>query len=221
MPLKQKGLLMSSVTLPSNPVPAGYPTGQYLNLQQNLPPLAQKRLLTHEETALLKKGTEQWTGKWFPHMGTELWELMSNPLKQASLWGHVTGLFTGVASAASLSLGQTHLGSLPSGLAGLATGLAIGLPVAWLSKAGAEQRNGNLKDIWQRLPIKPTYRDFLSDGVASARAPVQVANAGQIASGLLATTAKIAIAGALGNARPAIRRNNTVLDALVKNSSFA
>jgi hypothetical protein len=183
---------------PSLPYPAqaGYPA-QYLSLQPNLPPLAQKRQLAADELALMAKGAKQWTGKWFPHLGTELWELMSDPKKQASMYGHLMGMAGGLAGgfwgnvmhsvSHASSLGSQWLNPQSVGLAALGT--AVGLPFALLAHAAAEQNNGNLKDMWQRLPYRPTQRDYLSDPVANLVAPLRSANAKELAPRLLGNAA--------------------------------
>ena len=187
--------------------PAGYPA-HYFSMQPNLPPLPVKRELAADELALMAKGTQQWTGKWFPHLGTELWELMSDPKKQASLWGHLSGWSAGLVGGAlgtmahSTHYAATHLGaqshqilSGPSvGLAAL--GALVGLPAAFLAHAAAEQNNGNLKDMWPRLPHRPTRRDYLSDPVANMVAPMRAVNAKDIAPQMLGNAATgMALAG--------------------------
>jgi hypothetical protein len=192
----------ASLNMPvASTIGQGYP-GQYYNVQNNLPPLPVKRLLTAEEELLKQKGLSQWTGEWFPHLGTELWQLMSDPKKQASLWGHVTGVAAGMIGAATANLGHIMHPNLSHTWAPIAVSSLLGLPMALMAYYGAKQNNGNLSDMWPRLPERPTYRDYLSDAVASSIAPIRATQAKDILpTALNAAATASAATGLLGNAR--------------------
>jgi hypothetical protein len=161
-----------------------------------------KRALTAEENQLMQKGLNQWFGKIFPNMGTELWQLMSNPLKRASVAGHSMGAFAGAVTGYLANAG-VHSPDVKTLLATIGASLALGLPAAWLAKESVEQHNGNLKDSWQRLPNRPTYRDYLSDAVSAVSAPIGMRTPGQIAEGAgkgLTALAAVGVGRALGRA---------------------